>query len=251
MVPSLTELLIEVGINIVGRTKYCIHPKKLVQEIPTVGGTKNLNIKQFQLLKPDLIIVEKEENPKNFIEKLKEFKIHITHIKNIKDLIFEIQRLDELFMLNNITTKLSIIKKRWEKVLKFKLLNNSISKLPTIEWLKEPSGLETKILYVIWKKPWMTVSKRTFISDVLMTLGFESFLFDFDTAYPIIDMKNYDPTELVLLFSSEPYNFLNIKNELLQMPFSSAIVDGESYSWFGIRSLRFLEIYLSIDVNLD
>ncbi len=38
MVPSWTETLLEAGVEVVGRTHFCIHPASLALR---VGGTKN------------------------------------------------------------------------------------------------------------------------------------------------------------------------------------------------------------------
>lgn len=64
LVPSLTELLIDLGLtkSIAGRTRFCIHPENIVREIPVIGGTKNPNLDKIRDLKPDLIVANKEEN---------------------------------------------------------------------------------------------------------------------------------------------------------------------------------------------
>ena len=47
LVPSITETLIDFSLTnqqIIGRTKFCIHPKNIVQNIKIVGGTKTLHL---------------------------------------------------------------------------------------------------------------------------------------------------------------------------------------------------------------
>ena len=54
LVPSITETLFDLGLTsdeIVGRTKFCIHPKELVKDVEIIGGTKNLNIEKIKALK--------------------------------------------------------------------------------------------------------------------------------------------------------------------------------------------------------
>ena len=72
LVPSQTELLFYLGLNeeVVGITKFCIHPKEKVALKEKIGGTKNLNIEKIRSLKPTLIIANKEENEKEQIEEL-------------------------------------------------------------------------------------------------------------------------------------------------------------------------------------
>jgi ABC-type Fe3+-hydroxamate transport system substrate-binding protein len=63
VVPSQTELLFDLGLNkeIVGITKFCVHPEELVKSKTKIGGTKNLNLEKIRSLKPDLILANKEE----------------------------------------------------------------------------------------------------------------------------------------------------------------------------------------------
>lgn len=82
LVPSITETLFDLGLTtdeIVGRTKFCIHPKELVDNVEIIGGTKNLNIEKIKSLKPDLIIANKEENVKEQVEELMiDYKVLLT-----------------------------------------------------------------------------------------------------------------------------------------------------------------------------
>ena len=55
LVPSITELVCELGLaqELVGRTGFCVHPKKILAQIPKVGGTKSVNLKKIRELAPD------------------------------------------------------------------------------------------------------------------------------------------------------------------------------------------------------
>ena len=72
VVPSQTELIYELGLDeeVVGITKFCIHPDDWFETKTRVGGTKNLNIKSIIDLKPDLVIANKEENTQSELEEL-------------------------------------------------------------------------------------------------------------------------------------------------------------------------------------
>ena len=72
LVPSLTEYLWALGLEqeVVGITKFCIHPKAWWQHKTRVGGTKKVNFKTIETLQPTLIIANKEENTKEDIEQL-------------------------------------------------------------------------------------------------------------------------------------------------------------------------------------
>ena len=52
LVPSQTELLIDLGLRkqVVGITKFCIHPASLKDEKTIVGGTKTLHLDKIRAL---------------------------------------------------------------------------------------------------------------------------------------------------------------------------------------------------------
>ena len=89
LVPSITETLFDFGLSeyeVVGRTKFCIHPLDKIKKVPIIGGTKNLNIEKILALKPDLIIANKEENEKFQVEELaKHCRVWVTDISTLKD----------------------------------------------------------------------------------------------------------------------------------------------------------------------
>lgn len=85
--PSQTELLFDLGLEseVVGITRFCIHPGHWKQTKTIVGGTKNVNIQVVDSLKPDLIIANKEENTKDDIEKLSKYRVYVSDVKTIDD----------------------------------------------------------------------------------------------------------------------------------------------------------------------
>ena len=241
LVPSWTETLIESGIYPVGRTRFCIHPKGQVEKIPVVGGTKTVNWELITELKPNILILDQEENPKEMSEQ--GFPFWSSHVKDGTSLTTALEELS-ILLKNEKLKKLAQLSDQINhaapSLIDFK--NNEAC----IEILKPWHKNDSKnVAYMIWKKPWMTVTKQTYIAYVLQKIGFE--IYDWpnvQTKYPEveIDLKS----DLIYLFSSEPFPFLKIKSELLQLDLKSAIVDGEKLSWFGIRSLRFLQKALQL-----
>src|SRR5262245_31455446 len=64
LVPSTTETLAALGVGerVVGRTRYCVRPRPWVDTVPEVGGTKDPDLPAIAALRPDLILVNREEN---------------------------------------------------------------------------------------------------------------------------------------------------------------------------------------------
>ncbi len=222
LVPSQTELLFDLGVgdNIVGITKYCIHPKKGVKKITKVGGTKDFDINKVIALKPDLIIANKEENYKEGIEQLEQkFPVWISDINDLKSSFEMISEIGKL-------------------VGKQKEAKNLVDKLnQDFKDLENINSERYKVLYFIWKDPFMIAGKDTFINDILERTNLENNTTS--NRYPILDeekIKELNPQ--IILLSSEPYPFKEKHiQEVAQMLPNTYIrvVDGELFSWYGSR----------------
>jgi ABC-type Fe3+-hydroxamate transport system substrate-binding protein len=238
LVPSWTETLLECGVNVIGRTRFCIHPSEDVEHIPVVGGTKDADWDKVKALEPDFVLMDKEENTKEMADECPCPTV-FTHVESLKDVSVELLKMSEKFE----NQQLFNLAGRWQAISQTpNYAVRDLNKLPgLIQWIRHPEQRIEKILYIIWKNPWMTVSRSTFISSVLTKLGIERYLVNFDEKYPEINLEDYNPSKTLLLFSSEPYPFQKKVDEIAALPFPSLIVNGECYSWFGMRSLIFLE----------
>jgi len=238
LVPSWTETLLECGVNVIGRTRFCIHPESEVEDIPVVGGTKEADWDKIKGMEPDFVLMDKEENTKEMYDECP-CPIITTHVQSLNDVSKALIEMSEKFS----NQKLFNLAGRWQALSQTPNFPvKDLNKLPgLIQWIRHPEKKIQKILYIIWKNPWMTVNKQTFISSVLMKLGIEKYLVDFDDKYPEINLRDYNSDTTLLLFASEPYPFQKKVAEIQSLPFPSLIVNGECYSWFGLRSLIFLE----------
>jgi len=237
LVPSQTELLWDLGLReeLVGITKFCIHPKELFHSAPRIGGTKKFNFKKIRELKPDLIIGNKEENEQKQIEALqKEFTIWMSDIYTLEDALKTINDIGEL-----------VNKKEEAGVISHNIKHSFV----------ELKKIHKRVLYLIWKDPYMAAGKATFIGDILSRIGMENVFEDKNSRYPevtISDMQNLDP-ELILL-SSEPYPFKEKHMKELQdlLPNTQIIlVDGELFSWYGSRLLKSVKYFNELGADIS
>ena len=244
MVPSWTETLIEAGADVVGRTRFCIHPRERVKAIPAIGGTKDWNIEKVRALKADLIVLDREENTRE-MGGLQEFPLIVTHVQSVMDMPVELKKLASQTGLK----KLDEMSERFDAILKPKLSPMDLADFPAVkEWIRpiqENQQINT-IVYMIWKNPWMAVSQQTFIGSMLERFAGPGKVLVTEAAYPKIIFENLNEDSTLLLFSTEPFPFAKHTPEIRHLRFASAIVDGEKWSWFGIRSLRFLESFLAL-----
>lgn len=249
MVPSWTEMLTSLNIKPVGRTRFCIEPIPDVLNIPIVGGTKDWNLNLVQSLTPDLIILDKDENPKSMTEG-HTIPMVITHVRDIESCIEGIEQIAHVISQSrpDLGGIIDSVLARWQHVENTPLKTNSIAnpdQLPgLIQWIKKPENPVQSIHYLIWKNPWMQATRETFIGAIAAKAGLPLSTISTGNPYPEIDLHSLNSDHSLLLFSSEPYPFHKKTNELKSLPFASAIVDGQSFSWFGVRSLKFLESLL-------
>jgi ABC-type Fe3+-hydroxamate transport system substrate-binding protein len=236
LVPSQTELLFDLGLEkeIVGITKFCIHPKGKVENVPIVGGTKKFNFEKIAGLNPDLIIGNKEENYKEGIEELqKSYPVWMSDINDVYDALFMIQALGEITGKEEEAYEIAFAIKK--EVLSYK------------------AKLNKRALYLIWKDPYMTIGSDTFIHEMLKIAGFKN-CYEHESRYPVLsseDIKRASPE--IILLSSEPYPF-NEKHldEFKQLcPTANVLlVDGEMFSWYGSRLRYSTEYFKGIETKL-
>jgi hypothetical protein len=239
MVPSWTETLVQSGVSVVGRTRYCVHPEQQVAAIPIVGGTKDVQWEQVRALKADCLLLDKEENPLWMAEQ-SPVNLAVTHIRCVEDVPLALQQLSTTFQ----SAQLLDLQQRWLKLPSVPNGTKSLERIPGIRhWIRSPSVPPAQFLYVIWRKPWMVVSRQTFIGSMFRQLGYGDHQIDFAEPYPKVDLSNYDSAEALLLFSTEPYDFARYQDQLSKefQKASMALIQGDAFSWFGTRALLFLE----------
>jgi len=223
LVPSQTELLFDLGLEqeIIGITKFCIHPKERFKKSNKIGGTKTLDLQKIRDLKPDLIIGNKEENDRKQIEDLmQDHPVWMSDIETLPDAIKMITQIGELTNRQDKANQIAV------------KINEQFSILSR-------KDKPVRVAYFIWKDPFMVAGKQTFIDDILSRSGFENVINE--NRYPEININwlvELDP-ECIFL-SSEPYPFKDEHVREIQRTFPDArvsVVDGEMFSWYGSRLL--------------
>lgn len=229
LVPSQTELLHYLGLskNVIGITKFCVHPASWYKNKTRVGGTKNLNFNQIKSLNPNLIIANKEENVKEQVQELQKlFNVLVTDVNNLQDAF---NMISEIGYITNTNKKAEN-------------LVNSITE-NFIKLHTQQSKLKSKsVCYLIWKDPYMTIGGDKFISSIIKEMGliniFENKLRYPETSLEEIQLLNPD----YIFLSSEPYPFkekhkIEILNKNPQIASKIIMEDGEMFSWYGSRLL--------------
>lgn len=224
LVPSQTELLYDLGLDkeVIGITKFCVHPEHWRTAKTLVGGTKTVDIEKIRSLHADLVIANKEENTKEVIEELRGIvPVWVSDIVTLNDALSMIE-------------SVGLLTNRAEKA---KAIARQVSEAFSVRF--EPQN--KRVLYFIWRKPWMVAGSGTFINDLLSRIGFQNAAGNLDR-YPELtneQIQSLQPDEILL--SSEPYPFADKHIEELRLLCPQAtirLVDGEMFSWYGSRLLK-------------
>lgn len=222
--PCITETLytLQLQNEIVGRTRYCIYPTAEVENAGIVGGTKDIDLVEIHKLKPDLIIVEKEENTEDIVATLeKHYPVYVAEVQSIDDAY---RMIDDIGYLTDRAEEATRLRR---------VIQTAFQSLPNVNG--------QRAAYVIWKEPFMVVGQDTYINSVLDKLGFINVFSSLEGRYPMISMEDFQNANLdYVLLASEPYSFeLKHQDEFLQMMPNTKplLVDGEMF-WYGAKMLE-------------
>ncbi|MEJ5994943.1 helical backbone metal receptor [Pedobacter sp. Du54] len=240
LVPSQTELLFDLGLNeeVIGITKFCIHPIDKFASCTKVGGTKKLKIDLIRTLKPDLIIGNKEENTKSEIEELMtEFPVWMSDIANLDDATAMIEHIGKLVNRSPEAAYLNY------------LIDAGFTDL---QFLAASKKINKTVAYLIWKDPYLVAGKDTFIDDILRKIGLTNVVSE--SRYPEITLSTLKTQNPQLIFlSSEPYPFKekHIEEIKLKLPNSRILLaDGEMFSWYGSRLVKAVNYLFNLQDEL-
>lgn len=240
LVPSQTEFLSALGLEeeVIGITKFCVHPERWFRSKTRVGGTKQLNLELIHSLQPDLIIANKEENQQTQIESLAaHFPVWISDVKTLNDACLMMRAVGEM---------------TGKEVIAEKLISEIQQGL-----LHSASGTAKKdCTYLIWNDPVMTVGRDTFIHHMLDLAGFNNVFAD-RLRYPVVslaELKERNPSYILLSSEPFPFNSNHVHVWSRQFPQSKVmVVNGEMFSWYGSRLLRapgyFKELHRLMKIN--
>ncbi|MHB1957263.1 MAG: helical backbone metal receptor [Sulfobacillus sp.] len=232
--PSLTETLYALGLaeKIVGRTRFCVHPREQVKQARNVGGTKKVDLPRIRSLNPDLIFSEKEENTQAMIAELeKEFPVYVIDVQTVD------QALQAVLDVGGVTGREAAARQLTEDIsTRLAALHNARG---------------CRMAYLIWKDPYMAVGNHTYLHSLLTRCGFVNVLADESGRYPTVTLEMVAAASPDVVFlSSEPYPFVERHRQELQAKLPNVrvlLIDGE-ISWNGARMLHAID-HLNLQIG--
>jgi ABC-type Fe3+-hydroxamate transport system substrate-binding protein len=235
LVPSLTELVFDLGLgtHLVGRTHYCIHPADKLTAVPSLGGTKKIKMDRLAEVGATHVLVNVDENPKELAEEIAAtgIQVVVTHPNAPEDNPALYRLIGELFGAEAAAQEMCV------------RFDTALADLKAVA----AQAKKHRVLYLIWKDPWMTISQDTYIARTLDLINWQTVGSDATNRYPEVDMAAILPDTDLVLFSSEPYTFTDkdIAEFTAAHPDTPGqLIDGEMTSWYGSRAvegLRYLK----------
>ena len=233
LVPSQTELLYDLGLDreVVGITKFCIHPQQWYRTKTRVGGTKTVDVERVLSLRPDWVIANKEENVREQVEAIsRHCSVYVSDIKTLEDAYKMMMDIGKIA--GKVDRALDLVDR----------IKGGFEDYPSVSYSAE------RVLYGIWRQPWMAAGGDTFIHSLISKCGWHNILAD-QVRYPeftVEQLKQWNPDRILL--SSEPYPFKDRHVEEFRRQCLGAriqLVDGEMFSWYGSRLLKSTEVLRS------
>lgn len=263
LVPSITLALHKLGLDdqIVGVTDYCIHPKSLVETLPKVGGTKNVDLEKIRERAPDLVIANTDEQRKETLKELEAgpWDLLVTETDSLQDVI------DTWTILGTATGKNEQAAQERRRI--------------ETAWTaarRQSEGQPTlKVLVPVWKRPWMAAGGGTYLGDLLAACGMQNILADEQEKWvlfalttdpktaekerhekgPFKDRKTVALPRIpdAILLPTEPYAFKDDERSDFQNlgvpPERVFIVDGELLTWWLSHTADALEHFTGLYKN--
>lgn len=231
LVPSWTETLFSFGFDteVVGVTRWCVHPKELVDRVEKVGGTKDPDVARIVALRPDLVVCETEENRREDVEALRAagVPVWLSRVESIEDSLREIASLGEA------------VGKEASAAALVERIRRSLQEVEASRVAEVPAYVP------IWRRPWMTLGRATYAHDVLAAAGARNVFADAPGRYPERTPEEArEAGATAALLPTEPYPFhtkAQAVDEVVAAGFPRdrvAIVDGEALTWYGAREVE-------------
>jgi iron complex transport system substrate-binding protein len=245
--PSITESLVALGLAdaLVGVTRYCIHPREALAGVPRLGGTKSPDLAAIRAAKPDLVFCNAEENRNEDVEALRrEFAVDVSHPRTVAEVPGLLRHFGEITGKEREAEEISLkVEEALERV-------EEEARHGASDASRAGDGYARfRVVYLIWKDPWMTVGPRTYIADLLRRAGGSLSLEEKNGQGPDYPVTSEDEIVAarpdVLILPDEPYRFRErdaaFWRERLPASTRVVLVSGDDFCWHGVRTLRGLE----------
>lgn len=203
LVPSVTETLLAWDVTPIAVTRFCEQPG-----FDTVGGTKDPDVGKIVALRPDLVVVNDEENRIEDHDALVAggLAVHVVRIRALDDVAPAMRELRARLGLDPIDD----------------------------EAVAMPEPPRLRAFVPIWRRPWMSINADTYGSSVLARIGIANVCATSPDRFPRVDLDHVDAD--IVVAPSEPYPFAERHRAELEQVAPVVLVDGRDLFWWGART---------------
>ena len=215
LVPSLTEAVALTRPEVlVGATDWCSHPAGL--DVARVGGSKYPDLGRVLALRPDLVLLNEEENRRADADALVRagVPVRVTFPRTVPEALVELGELVAALGVSAEPDWLVAARGAWAA-------------------LPAPGTLRRAVVPV-WRRPWVVLGSGTFAGDVLYRLDVANLYADHAERYPrpkLDELRERDPDLVVL--PDEPYRFTADDGPEAFPGMPCALVSGRHLTWYG------------------
>ncbi|MEU6206625.1 helical backbone metal receptor [Micromonospora musae] len=215
LVPSLTEAVaVTLPGVLVGATDWCSHPAGL--DVPRVGGSKYPDLERVLALRPDLVLLNVEENRREDADALVAagVPVRVTYPRTVPEALTELADLLTALGATREPAWLDAARRAWA----------------------EPPRLSParRAVVPVWRRPWVVLGSGTFAGDVLRRLGVRNAYEGHPERYPrppLAELRDVG-AELVVL-PDEPYRFTADDGPEAFPGTPCALLSGRHLTWYG------------------
>ncbi|URQ98182.1 cobalamin-binding protein [Pseudoalteromonas sp. SCSIO 43095] len=177
LAPHIVENLYAIGAGdlIVGTLDYADYPQEATK-IERIGGYNGISIEKLLMLKPDMVIAWKNGNQAEDLAQIKRLGIELY----LSDPRFIEGVASEILKLGQLTGHIEQSKQ---------VAETFTAKLNAIKVTQKDKTTLTGF-YQLWPEPMMTVSKNTWINQLIETCQVTNVFANSDTDYPQISIEN-------------------------------------------------------------
>ena len=235
LVPSITEILFALGVGdaVVGCTIYCTQPPEGVATKTRIGGEKNPKLELIRDLGTDLVIANVEENLREHVETLRGWGIavHVVYPRTVVEGIALVRELGEVV----------------GAAARGAALAEDLEARHARTRAALAGRAPARVFCPIWRNPYMTLNRDTYVHDMLATCGGANVFADASKRYPEVSLGEVAAAAPdVILLPDEPYRFRRVHAADFE-PYPALraarvrFVDGKLLSWYGPRIGEALE----------
>jgi len=179
LAPNVTEILYDLGLgaHVIAVSTYCNYPSE-VKTKPKIGGMSNPSLEAIVAMKPDMVVLTDDGNPRMIERRLSKLNIptYVFRARRLSEIPGEIRKLGKAF---NVQDQAERSARRIEASCRCYAADTKYSR----------PYPRRKAIFVVQPEPLIVAGPDTAIDDALNLLGLSNIAADTRTRYPHFSLE--------------------------------------------------------------